>query len=144
MKRELLMAILLIVLSPIWGRDFNVLTKDFQPWGSTQFDASTMKITWTDKWQGGGWWLAQDCSEYESVEIEFSEGIRMDIVFMVIYSAKDEKNEKLKSKITIPAGNKKAEIILDLTYKNSIEGIGISTTSPGTILLKSLILKETK
>ena len=74
--------------------------------------------------QGGGWWLAQDCSEYESARIEFREVLPMDVVFIVIYSAKDERNEKLKSKVTIPAGKKEAAIMLDITYKKSIDGLG--------------------
>ena len=92
MKRKLLIAATsFMIASSVCGKDFNVLTKDFQPWGNTQFDMEGMKITWTQKWQGGGWWLAQDCSEYESARIEFREVLPMDVVFIVIYSAKDER-----------------------------------------------------
>ena len=112
MKRKLLIAATsFMIASSVCGKDFNVLTKDFQPWGNTQFDMEGMKITWTQKWQGGGWWLAQDCSEYESARIEFREVLPMDVVFIVIYSAKDERNEKLKSKVTIPAGKTTSEDI---------------------------------
>ena len=94
MKRKLLIAATSFMMaSSVCGKDFDVLTKDFQPWGNTQFDMEGMKITWTQKWQGGGWWLAQDCSEYESARIEFQEVLPMDVVFIVIYSAKDERNE---------------------------------------------------
>ena len=145
MKRKLLIAATsFMIASSVCGKDFNVLTKDFQPWGNTQFDMEGMKITWTQKWQGGGWWLAQDCSEYESARIEFREVLPMDVVFIVIYSAKDERNEKLKSKVTIPAGKKEAAIMLDITYKKSIDGLGISGSKPGTVCVKSLVLEEIK
>ena len=140
MKRKLLIAATsFMIASSVCGKDFNVLTKDFQPWGNTQFDMEGMKITWTQKWQGGGWWLAQDCSEYESARIEFREVLPMDVVFIVIYSAKDERNE-----VTIPAGKKEAAIMLDITYKKSIDGLGISGSKPGTVCVKSLVLEEMK
>lgn len=88
--------------------------------------------------------MAQDCSEYESARIEFREVLPMDVVFIVIYSAKDERNEKLKSKVTIPAGKKEAAIMLDITYKKSIDGLGISGSKPGTVCVKSLVLEEMK
>ena len=54
MKRKLLIAATsFMIASSVCGKDFNVLTKDFQPWGNTQFDMEGMKITWTQKWQGG-------------------------------------------------------------------------------------------
>ena len=45
MKRKLLIAATsFMIASSVCGKDFNVLTKDFQPWGNTQFDMEGMKI----------------------------------------------------------------------------------------------------
>ena len=69
MKRKLLIAATsFMIASSVCGKDFNVLTKDFQPWGNTQFDMEGMKITWTQKWQGGGWCdsINQIRSKYET------------------------------------------------------------------------------
>ena len=99
MKRKLLIAATsFMIASSVCGKDFNVLTKDFSRWGNTQFDMEGMKITWTQKWQGGGWWLAQDCSEYESARIEFREVLPMDVVFIVIYRRrmKEMRNSNLR------------------------------------------------
>ena len=66
MKRKLLIAATsFMIASSVCGKDFNVLTKDFQPWGNTQFDMEGMKITWTQKWQGGGWGVGPGCSGYD-------------------------------------------------------------------------------
>lgn len=143
MKRSLVvMVVIVLVTSSVCAADFNVLTLNFQPWGNTKFDARTMKITWTGEWEGGGWWLARDCSAYEQVEVEFKNPLPMDVIVTVIYSATDEKHEKLKTKKTILAGKKHITIALDPTYKVSIDGLGISGSAPGSVILKSLILKE--
>ena len=143
MKRSLVVIVIIVLaISSVCAADFNVLTLNFQPWGNTQFEAETMKITWTGEWEGGGWWLSRDCSAYDYATIEFEEPLPMDVIVTVIYSATDEKNEKLKSKKTILAGKKNINIILDPTYKVSIDGLGISGSAPGTIILKSLMLKE--
>ena len=143
MKRKLVLigALTLFVVS-MRAEDLNVLTMNFQPWGNTQFDVKTMKITWDNEWEGGGWWLARDCSEYECAIVEFKEPIPMDVVITVIYSAKDEMNEKLKSKKTLLAGKEQITIVLDPTYKVSVEGICISGSSPGYVIMKTLVLKK--
>ena len=72
MKRKLLIAATsFMIASSVCGKDFNVLTKDFQPWGNTQFDMEGMKITWTQKWQRFGGFLGQVCSQNESSSFEF-------------------------------------------------------------------------
>lgn len=141
MKLLMVMALISMASSAL-AEDFNVLAINFQPWGNTQFDAESMKITWTEEWEGGGWWLARDCSEYDYALIEFKDPLPMDVVVTVIYSAKDERNEKLKTKKTILAGKKGITIALDPTYKVSIDGLGISGSKPGSVILKSLVLKE--
>lgn len=144
MKKKLLLIIgMVLTVSFMYAGDMNILALDFQPWGNTQFDVATKKITWTQEWEGGGWWLALDCSKYDSATIEFKEKISMDVIITIIYSAIDERNERLKSKKIIPAGANKMTIALDPTYKISVDGIGISGSKAGSVILKSLILKET-
>ena len=46
--------------------------------------------------------------------------------------------------VTIPAGKKESAIMLDITYKKSIDGLGISGSKPGTVCVKSLVLEEMK
>ena len=49
MKRKLLIAATsFMIASSVCGKDFNVLTKDFQPWGNTQFDMEGRVVA-------GGW-----------------------------------------------------------------------------------------
>lgn len=141
-KKFYIIVCLFFIVSTAFAEDFDVLTVNFQPWGNTQFDVKTMKITWSKEWEGGGWWLARDCTEYNYAVIEFKDNLPMDVVVTVIYSAKDEKNEKLNSKKTILAGEKKISIALDPTYKISVDGIGISGSKQGSVTLKSFILKD--
>ncbi|MEE0194405.1 MAG: hypothetical protein UEP29_02035, partial [Phocaeicola massiliensis] len=109
------------------------------------FDAETATITFTKNWQGGGWWLSRlDCSAYDCVVIEFEEALPMDVMFMATYSAKDDKDQKIKSKVKVPAGKKKAVLELEPAYENSVDGLGISATKAGVVKLKSLNLKEKK
>ena len=68
----------------------------------------------------------------------------MDVMFMATYSAKDDKDQKIKSKVKVPAGKKKAVLELEPAYKNSVDGLGISATKAGVVKLKSLNLKEKK
>lgn len=73
MKKNLLIAVLLLLtVSSVWAKDYNVETKKFKSWGEAQFDAETATITFTKNWQGGGWWLSRlDCSAYDCIVIEF-------------------------------------------------------------------------
>lgn len=108
MKKNLLIAVLLLLtVSSVWAKDYNVETKKFKSWGEAQFDAETATITFTKNWQGGGWWLSRlDCSAYDCIVIEFEEALPMDVMFMATYSAKDDKDQKIKSKVKVPAGKK--------------------------------------
>lgn len=144
MKKNLLIAVLLLLtVSSVWAKDYNVETKKFKSWGEAQFDAETATITFTKNWQGGGWWLSRlDCSAYDCIVIEFEEALPMDVMFMATYSAKDDKDQKIKSKVKVPAGKKKAVLELEPAYKNSVDGLGISATKAGVVKLKSLNLKE--
>lgn len=142
MKRNLMFIIFVVFTSSILAEDFDILELNFQPWGNTKFDVQTMKITWTNEWEGGGWWLSRDCSEYDLIKIEFKEPLEMDVVITIIYSAKDEKNENLKYKKTIYAGEKKKTIVLDPTYKISVDGLGISGSKAGSVVLQSFLLKK--
>ncbi|WP_373148477.1 hypothetical protein [Bacteroides finegoldii] len=146
MKKNLLIAVLLLLtVSSVWAKDYNVETKKFKSWGEAQFDAETATITFTKNWQGGGWWLSRlDCSAYDCVVIEFEEALPMDVMFMATYSAKDDKDQKIKSKVKVPAGKKKAVLELEPAYKNSVDGLGISATKAGVVKLKSLNFKEKK
>lgn len=109
MKKNLLIAVLLLLtVSSVWAKDYNVETKKFKSWGEAQFDAETATITFTKNWQGGGWWLSRlDCSAYDCIVIEFEEALPMDVMFMATYSAKDDKDQKIKSKVKVPAGKRK-------------------------------------
>ena len=84
MKKNLLIAVLLLLtVSSVWAKDYNVETKKFKSWGEAQFDAETATITFTKNWQGGGWWLSRlDCSAYDCIVIEFEEALPMDVIFM--------------------------------------------------------------
>ena len=95
MKKNLLIAVLLLLtVSSVWAKDYNVETKKFKSWGEAQFDAETATITFTKNWQGGGWWLSRlDCSAYDCIVIEFEEALPMDVMFMATYSAKDDKDQ---------------------------------------------------
>ena len=129
MKKNLLIAVLLLLtVSSVWAKDYNVETKKFKSWGEAQFDAETATITFT-----------KNC-----VVIEFEEALPMDVMFMATYSAKDDKDQKIKSKVKVPAGKKKAVLELEPAYKNSVDGLGISATKAGVVKLKSLNLKEKK
>ena len=99
MKKNLLIAVLLLLtVSSVWAKDYNVETKKFKSWGEAQFDAETATITFTKNWQGGGWWLSRlDCSAYDCIVIEFEEALPMDVMFMATYSAKIRKlNPRLR------------------------------------------------
>ena len=42
MKKNLLIAVLLLLtVSSVWAKDYNVETKKFKSWGEAQFDAET-------------------------------------------------------------------------------------------------------
>lgn len=101
MKKNLLIAVLLLLtVSSVWAKDYNVETKKFKSWGEAQFDAETATITFTKNWQGGGWWLSRlDCSAYDCIVIEFEEALPMDVMFMATYSAKDDKIRKLNPRL---------------------------------------------
>ena len=46
MKKNLLIAVLLLLtVSSVWAKDYNVETKKFKSWGEAQFDAETATIT---------------------------------------------------------------------------------------------------
>lgn len=48
MKKNLLIAVLLLLtVSSVWAKDYNVETKKFKSWGEAQFDAETATITFT-------------------------------------------------------------------------------------------------
>lgn len=134
MKKNLLIAVLLLLtVSSVWAKDYNVETKKFKSWGEAQFDAETATITFTKNWQGGGWWLSRlDCSAYDCVVIEFEEALPMDVMFMATYSAKDDKDQKIKSKVKVPAGKKKAVLELEPAYKNSVDGLGYQCNKSGS------------
>lgn len=146
MKKNLLIAVLLLLAaSSAWAKDFIVETKKFKSWGEAKFDVETTTINFTKNWQGGGWWLSHmDCSDYDSVVIEFKAAVPVDLILMTTYSATDENGQKIKTKVTIPAGKKKAVLELDPEYKKSVDGLGISATKAGVVKLKSLNLKKAK
>ena len=48
-----------------------------------------------------------DCSAYDCIVIEFEEALPMDVMFMATYSAKDDKDQKIKSKVKVPAEKRK-------------------------------------
>ena len=101
MKKNLLIAVLLLLtVSSVWAKDYNVETKKFKSWGEAQFDAETATITFTKNWQGGGWWLSRlDCSAYDCIVIEFEEALPMDVMFMATYSLKMIKIRKLNPRL---------------------------------------------
>ena len=72
---------------------------------------------------------------YDCVVIEFEEALPMDVMFMATYSAKDDKDQKIKYKVKVPAGKKKAVLELEPAYKNSVDGLGISATKAGVVKL---------
>ena len=64
MKKNLLIAVLLLLtVSSVWAKDYNVETKKFKSWGEAQFDAETATITFTKNGQGGGG-FAYGCHVY--------------------------------------------------------------------------------
>ena len=76
--------------------------------------------------------------------IEFEEALPMDVMFMATYSAKDDKDQKIKSKVKVPAGKRK----LFLNWNRHIKillTVWVSVQQKaGVVKLKSLNLKEKK
>ena len=79
--------------------------------------------------------------------------LKVDPSLVGVYNAKNDTHYEMlpaehyqlsQESVTIPAGKKEAAIMLDITYKKSIDGLGISGSKPGTVCVKSLVLEEMK
>lgn len=142
MKKILMLTAMVAFTVSSWAGDFKVDISKTNPWGESKFDASTSTISLTQAWQGCGWWLAKDCSEYEKVVIKFAKPLPVAATFMVIYKEKDEKGENIKQKMSVPAGSKEASITLDEKMKSAVNGLGLSGKAAGDIVFKSITIKE--
>ena len=62
MKKNLLIAVLLLLtVSSVWAKDYNVETKKFKSWGEAQFDAQPLLLLKIGREADGGCpaWIAR-------------------------------------------------------------------------------------
>lgn len=141
MRKIFMLAVMAFLAVASWAADFKVDITKANEWGAAKFDASTSTVVLSEAWQGCGWWLDKDCSEYEKVVIKFAKPLPMEATFMVIYKELDEKGENIKKMVTVTAGSKESSIQLDENMKKAVNGLGISGKTAGKIVFKSIVFE---
>lgn len=136
-----MLAVMAFIAVASWAADFKVDVTKANAWGAANFDASNSTVVLSEAWQGCGWWLDKDCSEYSKVVIKFAKALPMEATFMVIYKELDEKGENIKKMVTVAAGSKESSIQLDENMKKAVNGLGISGKAAGKIVFKSIVFE---
>ena len=93
---------------------------------SSDYDADTHTITYTDAWGTRGWNIYADCSDYTRVIVTFATPTTAGGVLKADYDNENYNEQGFE------AGANSVELVLDNSLKSYVKGIFLSTESAGT------------